>query len=77
MMKGSFCKRLAVSFLAGAVVCGTLSGCDSSSGLEKPAPGVDLKPDMNRMPGFNDMQEKMKAKKGATSRTPAPPPASR
>jgi hypothetical protein len=76
MMKGSFCNRLAVSFLAGAVVCGTLSGCDSSSSLEKPAAGVDLKPDMNRMPGFNDMQEKVKAKKGVVSRKPAPSPAS-
>jgi hypothetical protein len=77
MMKGSFCNQLAVSFLAGAVVCGTLSGCDSSSSLEKPAPGVDLKPDMNKMPGYNDMQEKMKGKKGAVPHTPAPPPASK
>jgi hypothetical protein len=77
MTKGPFCKRLAVSLLAGAVVCGTISGCDSSSSIEKPAPSVDLKPDMNKMPGYNEMQEKLKAKKGATAKTPAPPPASK
>ena len=53
----------AVLVIAAAVFCAAVPGCGGPSGLEKPAENVDLKPDMNKMPGFNEMQEKLKTEK--------------
>jgi hypothetical protein len=69
MTMRSFCEKLGSTFLSGVVLCAVAPGCDSGSSLEKPAPAVDLKPDMNKMPGYNDMQKDL-AKKGVKS--PAP-----
>jgi len=52
--------RFAASLLAGAVMFAFLPGCGGPSGLEKPPENKDMKPDMNKMPGFNEMQDKMK-----------------
>jgi len=67
MTTRSFLKRLVVSCFAGAGLLGSLPGCgDSASNLERVEPGTE-KPDMNKMPGFNEMQGQMKGKKGATT----------
>jgi hypothetical protein len=67
MTTRSFCKRLVLTCLAGAGLLGSISGCDGSSGLEKPEPGSEGPPDMGKMPGYNEMQNKLKGKKGATT----------
>ena len=57
-------ERLGITLLSGVRFCAFLPGCDSGGpGLEKPATTTDLKPDMNKMPGFNDMQKEL-GKKG-------------
>ena len=60
----SFRERLGITFLSGVMLCAVLPGCDSGgSGLEKPAATTELKPDMSKMPGYDDMQKDL-AKKG-------------
>jgi len=67
--------RTAATFLSLAVLCAAAPGCGGSSEIEKPAPTTDLKPDMNRMPGFNEMQDQLKAKKGGAKKAPGTAPA--
>ena len=57
-----FCLKAGV-LLTSVALCGAISGCDGGSGLEKPSPQVDLQPDMNKMPGFKEMQDQVKQKK--------------
>jgi hypothetical protein len=53
-----------VGAVLGGLLLGIAPGCGGTNELEKPPPGVmDQKPDMNKMPGFNEMQEKLKAEK--------------
>jgi len=52
--------RFGLTTLAGLIFACTIPACDGSSGLEKPPDPANAKPDMNKMPGFNEMQEKLK-----------------
>lgn len=60
------CSLLSVSVLSCSL---TLCGCGNSGpGIEDGVPKdavIEAKPDMSKMPGFNEMQEKMKKKGGA------------
>jgi len=58
----SLCTWLAGTVLAGALVC-LASGCGGTAALEKP-PEVTKQPNpMTDMPGYKDMQDKLKTDK--------------
>ena len=53
-----------VGAVLGGLMLGAIAGCGGASDLEKPAPDVaNQKPDMSKMPGFNEQQDKLKAEK--------------
>ncbi len=62
--------RAAFAFVALLIA---MPGCDGGGDMEKPGPKAEGAPDMSAMPGYNDMQDKMK--KGGKAAPKAAPKA--
>jgi len=60
----TICSSLCLTIMTTSL---TLCGCGGGGASEKEVPKeiMSQPPDMAKMPGFNDMQDKMKNKKGA------------
>ncbi len=70
----SLSSKVGFSLLFSFALCGMLIGCDGGGdGLEKPSPKANLQPDLNRMPGFNQMQDDLKKKGYKGSQTKEAP----